>query len=75
MTGFSFTGDALICDGVNLLKVVEREGTPLYGYSANLITKRYRALDEAVGEYPHRIHYALKANSTLGLVRLLSRIG
>ncbi len=75
MTGFVFTGDALICDGVNLLKVAESEGTPLYGYSGDLITKRYRALDEAVGEYPHRIHYALKANSTLGIVRLLSRIG
>jgi diaminopimelate decarboxylase len=75
MTGFSFTGDALICDGVNLLDVVKSEGTPLYGYSEALITKRYLALDAAVGKYPHRIHYALKANSTLGIVRLLSRIG
>ena len=75
MAGFIFTGDTLICDGVNLSKVVESEGTPLYGYSADLITERYRALDAAVGEYPHRIHYALKANSTLGIVRLLSRVG
>ena len=75
MTGFVFTGDALICDGVNLLDVVKSEGTPLYGYSEALITKRYLALDAAVGKYPHRIHYALKANSTLGIVRLLSRIG
>ena len=75
MTGFVFTGDALTCDGVNLSKVVESEGTPLYVYSAALIAERYCRLDMAVGEYPHRIHYALKANSTLGIVRLLSRIG
>ncbi len=75
MTGFVFTGGALTCDGVNLSKVVESEGTPLYVYSAALIAERYSALDAAVGDYPHRIHYALKANSTLGIVRLISRIG
>ena len=72
MTGFVFTGDALTCDGVNLSKVVESEGTPLYVYSAALIAERYCRLDMAVGEYPHRIHYALKANSTLGIVRPVS---
>ena len=75
MTGFVFTGDALSCDGVNLSKIVESEGTPLYVYSAALLAGRYRALDAALGDYPHRIHYALKANSTLGIVRLISRIG
>ena len=75
MTGFVFTGDALTCDGVNLSGVAESEGTPLYVYSAALIAERYRALDAAVGDYPHRIHYALKANSALGIVRLISQIG
>src|SRR4029434_8724962 len=49
--------------------------TPLYVYSARLVRDRYRALDAAFGGYPHAIHYALKANSTLGVVRLLRALG
>ena len=37
--------------------------------------QRYRAIDEAFGGYPHAIHYALKANSTLAIVRLLRELG
>ena len=35
----------------------------------------YRAIDAAFADYPHAIHYALKANSTLALVRLLRSLG
>ncbi len=50
-------------------------GTPVYVYSAALLRERYRALDEAFGGYPHAIHYALKANSTLAIARLLRGLG
>ncbi len=36
---------------------------------------RYRAIDAAFGSYPHAIHYALKANSTLAIARLLRSLG
>lgn len=52
-----------------------REGTPLYVYSAAIITSRYRAIDEAFAAYPHSLHYALKANSTLAIARLLRSLG
>src|SRR5690349_9010002 len=69
--GFSRQGPALVCDGVPLLPIAETHGTPLYVYSAATIAARYRAIDEAFAGYPHRIHYALKANSTLAIARLL----
>jgi len=50
-------------------------GTPLYVYSASTIASRYRAVDEAFASYPHTVHYALKANSTLAIVRLLRGLG
>ncbi len=40
-------------------------GTPVYIYSARAIREAYRAIDDAFADYPHAIHYALKANSTL----------
>ena len=39
------------------------------------IRERYRALDEALAGVPHRICYAVKANSTLAVLRLLRDLG
>ena len=75
MTGFSFDKAVAVCDGVELTSIARREGTPLYVYSAELIRERYAALDAAFGAHPHRVHYALKANSTLGLVRIIHAAG
>ena len=75
MTGFLRQQGALFCDGVPLSRIVETEGTPLYVYSASTIAERYRAIDAAFGSYPHALHYALKANSTLAIVRLLRGLG
>ncbi len=68
------SGD-LSCDGVPLATIAAGAGTPVYVYSASEIAARYRAIDEAFGAYPHRLHYALKANSTRALVERLHRLG
>src|SRR6185295_9415075 len=72
---FQPTGDALACDGVSIQSIVEHAGTPTYIYSARAIRDAYRAIDEAFSSYPHAIHYALKANSTLAIARLLRALG
>ena len=65
----------LACDGVSLQSIVASVGTPAYIYSARAIRDAYRAIDDAFGSYPHAIHYALKANSTLAIVRVLKALG
>lgn len=75
MTGFVREHGTLVCDGVPLSRIVEADGTPLYVYSAAVIGERYRAIDEAFASYPHTLHYALKANSTLAIARLLRSLG
>src|SRR6186997_3083716 len=65
----------LACDGVSVHSIVASVGTPAYIYSASAIRDAYHAIDEAFGAYPHAIHYALKANSTLAIVRLLKALG
>jgi diaminopimelate decarboxylase len=64
-----------VCDGVSLADVAEAVGTPFYVYSAETVRAGYAAIHEAFGDYPHALHYALKANSTFGLVRLLRALG
>jgi diaminopimelate decarboxylase len=75
VTGFYRQGAALVCDGVPLAPIAGAEGTPLYVYSAATIAARYRAIDDAFAGTPHAIHYALKANSTLAITRLLRGLG
>jgi len=65
----------LACDGVSIQSIVASVGTPAYIYSARAIRDAYRAIDDAFGSYPHAIHYALKANSTLAIVRVLKALG
>jgi diaminopimelate decarboxylase len=73
--GFSRRDHDLVCDGVPLSDIAAAVGTPLYVYSAATIRDRYRGIDEAFGGYPHALHYALKANSTLAIARLLHALG
>jgi len=73
--GFHRHDTELACDGVPLAEIAAHVGTPVYVYSAPLVGERYSAIDRAFHGYPHAIHYALKANSTLAIVRLLRGLG
>src|SRR5689334_8171189 len=75
VAGFSRQQGVLTCDGLSLADVASSAGTPVHIYSAALISERYREFDEAFAGYPHRLHYAIKANATLGVVRALRGLG
>ena len=74
-TTFVTTAHGLTIDGVLLAEIADRVGTPCYVYGAAAIRAAYTRLDTAFGSYPHAIHYALKANSTLEIVRLVKSLG
>ncbi|HWR54676.1 MAG TPA: diaminopimelate decarboxylase [Bryobacteraceae bacterium] len=75
MNPFSYRGDALYCDDVPVSDIAARAGTPCYIYSANAILATFRAYDDALAGIPHRVCYAVKANSSLGVLALLARAG
>lgn len=72
---FSYDDHSLACEGVRLADIVAEVGTPCYIYSASAIRHRCLAFDRAFAGYPHALHYALKANSTLAIARLLRALG
>lgn len=74
-TGFVFHDAQLQCDGVAVSDIVGRVGTPVYVYAADRIREAYARLDRAFAAAPHTIHYALKANSTLAILRVLREMG
>jgi diaminopimelate decarboxylase len=61
--------------GVRLDEIAEAVGTPAFVYDAATMRGRYASLDQAFGAIPHRICYAVKANSNLAVLRLLARLG
>ncbi len=68
-------GSLLHCDGVPLNRLAERFGTPLYVYSASTIRERMRGFEHAFRKIPHTVCYSVKANSSLGILRLLAGMG
>jgi diaminopimelate decarboxylase len=63
------------CEDVALPQVAAAVGTPTYVYSTAAVRQQYRALDQALAAVPHRIHYSVKANGNLALLRLLHMLG
>jgi diaminopimelate decarboxylase len=67
--------EALHCDGVSLETLAKQYGTPLYVYSANQIVERLRLFQDAFAGREHLVCYAVKANSSLAILKLLAGHG
>ena len=72
---FAYLNGALALDHIKLAPLAEEYGTPLYLYSAASIRYRLALFQEAFATAPHTICYAVKANSSLAILRLLGRLG
>lgn len=72
---FAYQQGALYCEEVPLAAIAERAGTPCYVYSSRGILEKFRAYDEALPDVPHKVYYAVKANSSLGVLALLASAG
>jgi diaminopimelate decarboxylase len=75
MAPFDYHGHELYCEDVPLAKIAEEVGTPVYVYSRGEIERAYKAFDAALAGIPHEICYAVKANSTLGVLGVLVQLG
>jgi diaminopimelate decarboxylase len=72
---FHYRNRRLHCDSVDLTSLAEAQGTPLYVYSAVQIRHRFSLFQEAFAGRPFTICYAVKANSALGILRVLAQLG
>ena len=75
MHSFSYVDGILRCEGVDLNVIADRFGTPAYVYSAATICGNYQRLDAALAPLDHLVCYAVKANSNLAVLNLLSKLG
>ena len=75
MHSFRYRKGRLYCEDVDLARVAEKFGTPLYVYSAGTILDHFTRLDAALAPLDHLICYAVKANSNRAILKLLAQEG
>jgi diaminopimelate decarboxylase len=66
---------ALRVEGVSLVEIAERYGTPCFVYSRRALEAAFREFDSAFAAVPHLVCYALKANSNLAVLDVFARLG
>ncbi|MGE8176222.1 diaminopimelate decarboxylase [Pseudomonas fluorescens] len=75
MDAFNYRDGELFAEGVALSAIAERFGTPTYVYSRAHIQAQYLAYADALAGTPHLVCFAVKANSNLGVLNVLARLG
>ena len=75
MDGFEYKQGNLYASDVAIADIAKQVGTPFYVYSAQGIKDNFLRLKNAFSERQHQIHYAVKANSNLGLLAYLNNLG
>ena len=75
MDYFGYQDGRLRVEQVDVQQLAETHGTPLYVYSRATLERHWTAFDQALGDHPHLVCYAVKANSNLAVLALLARLG
>src|SRR5688572_993246 len=75
MEAFAYRDGRLFAENVDLTRLVAVHGTPAYVYSRAALTHNFQAYDRAFADLPHLICYAVKANSNLGVLSVLAKLG
>jgi len=72
---FTRIDGALYAEQVPLTDIASQYGTPAYVYSRATIERHWHAFDDALGDHPHLICYAVKANANLAVLNIMARLG
>ena len=75
MNHFEYHGEQLFAEDVPLSDIAQQWDTPTFVYSRATLERHWHAFDQALGEWPHLICYAVKANSNLAILNLFARLG
>lgn len=75
MNHFTYQNNQLFAENVAVQAIVEKHGSPCYIYSRATLERHWHAFNDAFGSQAHLICYAVKANSNLGVLNVLARLG
>ncbi|QCU90856.1 diaminopimelate decarboxylase [Thiomicrorhabdus sediminis] len=72
---FQLKNQSLYAEDVSLASLAKEYGTPLYVYSRSEFENRWQAFDQAFGNQPHLVCYAVKTNSNIAVLNVLAKLG
>ncbi|MAI37649.1 diaminopimelate decarboxylase [Alteromonas sp.] len=75
MDYFAYKQGQLFAEDVAVADIAAQHGTPVYIYSRATLERHWHAFNDAIGEHPHLICYAVKANSNIGVLSVLAKLG
>ena len=75
MDYFNYHDGKLYAEDIEVSVIAKTYGTPCYIYSRATLERHWHAFDRALGDHPHLICYAVKANSNLAVLNVLTRLG
>jgi len=75
MDFFQYKNNQLMAENLPVKQLAEQFGTPLYVYSRATLERHWHAFDSALGKHPHLICYAVKANSNIGILNVMAKLG
>lgn len=75
MDFFQYKDNKLMAEQVCVSEIAERFGTPAYVYSRATLERHWHAFDNALGDHPHLICFAVKSNPNLAILNIMAKLG
>lgn len=75
MDFFQYKNNQLYAEDLPVTQLAQEFGTPLYIYSRATLERHWHAFDNAFGEHPHLICFAVKSNSNIAILQTMAKLG
>ncbi|KAE9542165.1 diaminopimelate decarboxylase [Ursidibacter maritimus] len=75
MDHFNYRHQQLFAEEIAVTDIIQQFGTPAYIYSRATLERHWHAFNDAFGEHPHLICFAVKSNSNIALLNVMARLG
>lgn len=75
MDHFNYKNQQLFAEDVAVADIIAQHGTPAYIYSRATLERHWHAFNNAFGDHPHLICFAVKSNSNIALLNVMARLG
>lgn len=75
MDFFQYKNNRLYAEDLSVAQLAQEFGTPLYIYSKATLERHWHAFDNAFGDHPHLICFAVKSNSNIAILQTMAKLG
>ena len=75
MDFFQYKNNQLMAENLPVKQLAEQFSTPLYVYSRATLERHWHAFNNAFGEHPHLVCFAVKSNPNIAILNVMAKLG